>query len=406
MHKLLARQLKRALDLDPDRLGAVYSELEQLTSTGALSPQLAAVMRGLPGFLDRVDEAYVQNDRDLDLKTRGLELSSHELNESNTRLRHELSSRMRAIEALRTSALGLMDSADLEHAGLAHNNLDDLSTLMSSLVQEKKESERDLQLALVDLAHQKFALDQHAIVSTTDVHGNIIYANDKLCEVSGYARAELIGQNHRIINSGTQPPEFFANLWRTIVAGKVWHGEICNRNKSGNLYWVNATIVPLQDGTGAPTMFIAIRTDITARKRMEASVQAAEARLLHITNTIPGVVYQCEIVADQLRYTFVSERVREIRGIERDAVLADPRLTTRQILADDLIWVQREVSEATRLCKPWSGEYRIQVRDGSLRWIRTEMIPEQERTANGGTVFTGIWLDITQQKMQSPDYWR
>ena len=131
-------------------------------------------------------------------------------------------------------------------------------------------------LLVRELDHQKFALDQHAIVSITDAEGNITYANDRFCEISGYAREALLGQNHRIIGSGQMPEGFFADLWQTIVAGKVWHGEICNRKRSGALYWVNATIVPLHGDDGQVAQYIAIRTDITDRKTIESSLQAAK----------------------------------------------------------------------------------------------------------------------------------
>jgi PAS domain S-box-containing protein len=398
MHKLLVRQVKRVLGVEAEQLDEVFAEMTQLAESGAVSPKLASVLSGLPSFVERVDDAYLQNDRDLDLKTRSLELSSVELYESNTRLREELSSRTRAIETLRTAAMGLMDFVDLDQPGLAHDNLEDLSALMSTLIKEKEENQRDLHVALVDLAHQKFALDQHAIVSTTDVHGNIIYANDKLCEISGYSRSELMGQNHRVINSGTHSRGFFKTLWRTILGGNVWHGEICNKRKTGELYWVNATIVPLRDDYGNPTMFIAIRTDITERKRMESTIKAAEARLRHITNTVPGVVYQCEINGDNLRYTFVSDRVREVRGISRELVMDNPSLTSDQIFPEDRDRVKEQVREATLARQPWSGEYRIRMPDGEVRWLRTEMIPELDLTSDGATVFTGIWLDVTQLK--------
>ncbi len=398
MHKLLARQIKSAFGIDRIELQAVQQELTQLAKAQVLSPKALSVLGGLDQFIQRVDESYVQSDRDLDIKARSLELSSVELTESNARLRLELESRMRAIDSLRSTALGLMDFVDLDETGIMNDNLESLSALMSELVRQKEESQRDLHAALTDLAHQKFALDQHAIVSITDIAGVITYANDKFCHISGYSRMEVLGKAHRLISSGIHHRSFFADMWTSILAGKVWHGEICNRNKSGNLYWVNATLVPLRDEAGNPTFFIAISTDITERKQMESNIKAAEARLRRITNTVPGAVFQWQAGDDYDRFTFVSPRVHQVLGLTIQALKDDASLIMQQVLEADRKAVREGLREAVRNVSAWQGEYRVRLPGGAIRWIRTEINPDPERTADAAVVFTGIWQDVTELK--------
>ncbi len=116
---------------------------------------------------------------------------------------------------------------------------------------------------------QKSAMDAHAIVSMTDVRGNITYANDRFCDISGYSRDELIGQNHRLVKSDEHPPEFFREMWLTISKGAVWHGKVKNRRKDGSHYWVDATIVPFKNTDGDIEKYVAIRTDITHTKETQ-----------------------------------------------------------------------------------------------------------------------------------------
>ncbi len=152
------------------------------------------------------------------------------------------------------------------------------------LVREREASRR----ALDD---QKFALDQHAIVSITGRDGKIVYANEHFCQASGYSRDEVAAQSHRLVDSGQHPREYFGQLWATITSGRVWRGEICNRRRNGELFWVDATIVPLSGEGGQPSQFIAISTEVTGRKRVEAELAAQRAFFERISETLGEGLY-------------------------------------------------------------------------------------------------------------------
>ncbi len=136
---------------------------------------------------------------------------------------------------------------------------------------------RSLRQAVRRMDDLRYALDQAAIVARTDRAGKIHYVNDRFCEISGYSRDELIGQDHRIINSGHHPRSFMRDLLRTIGRGDVWRGEICNRAKDGRLYWVDSTLVPLRGEDGTVSEYVAVRTDVTDRKRAERTLREKEA---------------------------------------------------------------------------------------------------------------------------------
>ncbi len=243
------------------------------------------------------------------------------------------------------------------------------------------------------------ALDAHSLVSVADADGKIIYANNKFCLVSGYSEAELLGQDHRILNSGYHDQEYIRQMWRTISQGGIWQGDFCNRNRDGGEYWVSSTICPMLDELGKPYQYISVRTEITQLKKLEVEVQEAtlRRRMQRLLDASPTVIYAHEDPSSLANCTFIGGNVDKFVGYTAEQILADPSFWQSHLHPDDR---QRALATLDRLLVEGELEidYRMRKANGDYCWIH-DVVKVVRNSKGGIDAIIGSWSDITNAKL-------
>ncbi len=251
-----------------------------------------------------------------------------------------------------------------------------------------------LRATLKEVIDLKAALDEHAIVAITDPRGLITYVNDRFCAISKYSREELIGQDHRIINSSHHTGDFFRELWTTIGRGQVWRGEIKNRAKDGSFYWVDTTIVPFLNEHGKPREYVAIRADITQRKLTEEALRASAKEVIDLKAALDEHAIVA-ITDPRGRITHVNDKFCAISKYTREELIGqDHRIINSGYHSTEFF---RELWATIGRGQVWRGEIQNRAKDGSFYWVDTTIVPFLNEYGKPRQ-YVAIRADITRRK--------
>ena len=244
------------------------------------------------------------------------------------------------------------------------------------------------------------AIDQHSIVSIADYRGTIIYVNDMFCQISGYSREELVGQNHRILKSDQQDDAFWDSMWKTISSGYSWRATVCNRAKDGRLYWVDSAIAPFFDDAGNIEKYVSIRSDVTAAHIARTELASEREHLSAILEGTDAGTWEWNVPAERC---VINSRWAEIIGYTLQELTQDGEMTfetsTGLCHPDDLLMMKELLMEhfAGRL-KSYTCEFRMRHREGHWVWVLSSGKVNSWTAPGQPYWISGIHLDITERK--------
>lgn len=275
-----------------------------------------------------------------------------------------------------------------------HGKVIGASIILKDISKQKQEIDQKIAQNVREITDYKLALDEANIIAITDQKGIIKHANDNFCKISKYSRKELIGQDHRIINSGFHSKQFIRELWVTIAHGKIWKGEIKNKAKDGTIYWVDTTIVPFLNEEGKPYQYLAIRSDITSRKQVEENLEnslkeVSDYKYALDESSIVAITDQKGIIKHaNHNFCKISKYSRE------ELIGQDHRIINSGYHPKEFI---RNLWHTIANGKIWRGELKNKAKDGTIYWVDTTIIPFLNNEGKPYQ-YVAIRADITQRK--------
>jgi diguanylate cyclase (GGDEF)-like protein/PAS domain S-box-containing protein len=249
------------------------------------------------------------------------------------------------------------------------------------------------------------AVEQSPVsIVVTNLQGNIEYVNEAFCQTAGYSRDEVLGHNPRMLQAKGSDREQFSGMWQTLLAGKAWQGIFSNERKDGSCYWESAQISPVLDEQGAITHFLAVKENITERKRAEERLTQARQHLQEshdlldqLSRYVPGVIYQYLMYPDgRSCYPYASDGACDIWGVSPAQVQEDAAPMFAAIHPDDVQRLEASLHASGRSLQPWHEEYRVQLPEQGVRWLAGHAMPALQ--PDGAVLWHGITNDVTEQK--------
>jgi len=366
MNKLLLRQIKRhfgSIDNLPDELKGIFQD---------------------------INNTYDNFEDDTKLIQNSIEISSQELRNAYRKHKQDAEKQKETINKIKEAIFALNSSGpDTE------NENEDTSTDSRALFESLIKLIEDRKFAEEEILKLSKAVEQNpASIVITDINGDIEYVNPKFCNLTGYTKEEVLGQNPRILKSNNIPHEFFKKLWDTILSGKEWNGELQNRKKNGEIYWESALISPIIDDNAQITHFIAIKEDITGRKKAEEAMEQISTRFSLATRAGGVGVWDLDIVNNILLW---DDQMFVLYGISKESFGSAYETWKSGLHPDDLELADSVMQMAIRGEKEYDTEFRVVWPDGSIHNIRALAIVQRDSSGNPLHMIGTNW-DITENK--------